>query len=44
MIALIASELSTPISEVEAMTIPKALDYYAAAIRLLQARAGKPQE
>jgi len=43
-IALVASELSTPVGEVEAMTIPKALDYYAAAVRLLQARAGKPQE
>lgn len=40
MIVLIASECSTPISEVERMSIDKALRFHAATVRLIKARKG----
>jgi hypothetical protein len=40
----VASELSTSVDVVESWTTGKALRYYAAAIRLLEAKHGKPEK
>jgi hypothetical protein len=41
-VALVASELSTPIGEIEAWSVARLRIYHAAAVRLIEAKAGKP--
>lgn len=41
MIVLIASECSTPLSEVERLPVEVALRYHAAAVRLIEAKNGQ---